>query len=185
MFVCGKVKVSLVVWGQALWCWKILPLFCNGTMCGCSISSQYRWAVKLPFTCTRSVVPVWEIAADIWHFRLRYVDFLNAISRKSLCRRLSTLAGPFERCNNNLDSSMNQTVFKRCCGQTLSVRDYGSLFWRCCRFKTTALTGRLARLPASRSRFLTVWSEVLHPTGMNEGVEIAVLNRSRKCCYLR
>jgi hypothetical protein len=76
-----------------------------------------------------------------------------------------TLALPSARCSRNLDLSLNQTVLHRCWGHTLCVCAHWSLFWRCCWFKT-ALTGRLALIPAFRRRFLTVWSEILRTPGI-------------------
>jgi hypothetical protein len=46
--------------------------------------------------------------------------------------------------------------------------------------KTTALTGRLALIPASRRRLRTVWSEILRCPGIAAAVDVAVVNLSRK-----
>jgi hypothetical protein len=46
--------------------------------------------------------------------------------------------------------------------------------------QTTALTGRLALIPASRKRLRTVWSEILRCPGIAAAVDVAVVNLSRK-----
>ena len=60
------------------------------------------------------------------------------------------------------------------------VRTHWSRTWRCRRVKTTALTGRLALIPASRRRLRTVWSEILRCPGIAAAVDVAVVNLSRK-----
>jgi hypothetical protein len=87
-------------------------------------------------------------------------------------RLLYTLALPSARCSRDLDSSLNQTDLHRCWGHTLCVCAHWSLFWRCYWFKTTVLTWRLALIPASCRRFLTVCSEILSTPGIFDAVNV-------------
>jgi hypothetical protein len=125
--------------------------------------------------CTNAVFPVCDIAAHIItlpppNLSTSWIQLLAKCS----FRRRYTLALPSPRFNRNRDSSLNQTVLQRCCGHTLCVRTH----WR--RVKTTALTGRLALIPALRRRLRTVWSEILRCPGIAAAVDVTVVNLSRK-----
>lgn len=60
LFMTNAV-VSLAVLGQALSCWKMTRLLHNGKECG--LKNLIR--VKFPITCSKSVLPVLEMAAHI------------------------------------------------------------------------------------------------------------------------
>ena len=66
-----KTVVSRAVWGRALSCWKTSLTF---TMMGCTwglrISSTYRWAVRFPRMCKRSVEAV-DVAVVVLSRRWR------------------------------------------------------------------------------------------------------------------
>jgi hypothetical protein len=106
-------------------------------------------------------------------------SWIQLLAKRSFRRRY-TLALPSPRFNRNRDSSLNQTVLQRCCGHTLCVQTHWSRTWRCRQVKTTALTGRLALIPASRRQLRTVCSEILCCPGIAAAVDVAVVNLSRK-----
>jgi hypothetical protein len=140
-----------------------------GTTWCCRTSSQYRWAVNVPLTYTNSVLPVSDIAPHIITLPPPNLSasWMQLTAKRSF-RLLYTLALSSARCSKNLGSSLKQTDLHHCWGHTLCVCAHWSLFWQCCWFKTTAITGRLALIPASRRRFLIVWSEILRTPGIVE-----------------
>lgn len=107
-----------------------------------------------------------------WHFPSKSVDFLDAMNRKTF------MSSSVDPCSTICAVQLNG-IPAVLWPDSMRARPLNSwsLCWRCCRFKPTTLTGRLARIPASRSWFLTVCSEILRPPGINEAVEVAVLNR--------
>ena len=131
--------------------------------------------------CTNAVFPVCDIAAHIITLPPPNLStsWIQLLAKRSF-RRLYTLALPSPRFNRNCDSSLNQTVLPCCCSHTLCVRTHCSRTLRCRRVKTTALTGRLALIPASRRRLRTVWFEILRYPGIATAVDAAVVNLSRK-----
>ena len=131
--------------------------------------------------CTNAVFPVCDIAAHIITLPPPNLStsWIQLLAKRSFRLRY-TLALPTPRFNRNRDSSLNQTVLQRCCGHTLCVRTHWSRTWRCRQVKTTALTGRLALIPASRRQLRTVCSEILCCPGIAAAVDVAVVNLSRK-----
>jgi hypothetical protein len=71
-------------------------------------------------------------------------------------------------------------LFSIIAGVILCVSVPIGVCWWCCWLKTTALTGRLALIPAFCRPFLTVWSEILRTLDIVDAVDIDVANLSRK-----
>jgi hypothetical protein len=131
---------------------------------------MYRWHAPIQSSRCQISLPTSS------HYRRLSASWMQFAVKRSF-RLLYTMALPSARCSRNLDHHWtNQFSIAARAILCVSVPTaHLSLFWRCCWFKTTALTvtGRFALIPASRRRFLTVWSEILRTPGIVDAVHVA------------
>ena len=116
LFLCNKSIVYLAVWQRALSCCRVaLWRRIKGSMWGVTICWQYRTAVKVPATVTKSVRAFLEIPPHTIILpppnRSRWTT-LGASNRYP--SRRHTRTRPSENCSVNLDSCVNKMLF-HCC----------------------------------------------------------------------
>ena len=148
---------------------------------GWRILSLYLTAIKLPGTCTRSVLRSFEIAAHIMSLPPpKLSTFWTQEEEKRSFRRLYTRILPSRFCSRKRYSSLNQILRQFRNVQPLNLLYQRTLSRLCDGVNTAPKFGLLGLMPCCRSRLRTVYELILRNPGISAAVVDAATIRFRR-----